>query len=463
MISKISRRLFIVAAILFCLVFILAIVALRPVDHTPYFQTDYYQQTLDRLARISDTLQVPQIGEVLAGYGRANITPSLEAPLAGYSARKGKPAAGVHDSLFAKAIALKSAEKEIVLLGIDGLIVSRNMAQAVMEKVGPAAGLARHQILFGASHSHNGAGSWEDSYLGEIFAGEYNPEIFEFLTNQMASAIQQAHQSLQSGSAGFGSIQLPQFTRNRLVKQHGTIDPELSFALFHQNSGLDLIWGSYSAHATTISWRTREFSGDYPGFFERALEARFPGMAVFFAGGVGSHGPAGKGESFQRAQFIGEALAESLVTPLKTIKMQSSVPILSFGVKVSLPEPHVRISDGWRVAPWLAEFLITERDSYLQLVAVDKNLIIGEPSDFSGELAAQLKDFAFRKGYHLTVTSFNGSYLGYIIPSKYYHLDAYESRLMSFYGPTMGDYIPHLMRRMIEIAIAKIDAAALPQ
>jgi hypothetical protein len=45
------------------------------------------------------------------------------------------------------------------------------------------------------------------------------------------------------------------------------------------------------------------------------------------------------------------------------------------------------------------------------------------------------------------LTSFNGDYIGYVIPGKYYHLDGYEPRLMSFYGPYVPDYLDELIRR----------------
>jgi hypothetical protein len=59
-----------------------------------------------------------------------------------------------------------------------------------------------------------------------------------------------------------------------------------------------------------------------------------------------------------------------------------------------------------------------------------------------------LEDTLFRRGFQATVTSFNGDYIGYIIPSRYYHLSGYEPRVMSFFGPTMPDYLQELMRTM---------------
>src|SRR6476646_3837494 len=41
-----------------------------------------------------------------AGVGRAEISPPVGTPLGGYGERHGKPSTGLHDPLFAKALAL---------------------------------------------------------------------------------------------------------------------------------------------------------------------------------------------------------------------------------------------------------------------------------------------------------------------------------------------------------------------
>jgi hypothetical protein len=48
----------------------------------------------------------------------------------------------------------------------------------------------------------------------------------------------------------------------------------------------------------------------------------------------------------------------------------------------------------------------------------------------------------------LQCTSFNGDYIGYVIPLKYYHLNGYEPRTMSFFGPNVPDFFVDLIRTM---------------
>ncbi len=90
---------------------------------------------------------------------------------------------------------------------------------------------------------------------------------------------------------------------------------------------------------------------------------------------------------------------------------------------------------------------------YLQVLKIDNFLWIFTPCDFSGELALTLKNRLSSIGYNAMVTGFNGSYVGYVLPSKYYYLDYSESKSMSWFGPTMGDYTLDVIEQMIDAII----------
>ncbi len=82
---------------------------------------------------------------------------------------------------------------------------------------------------------------------------------------------------------------------------------------------------------------------------------------------------------------------------------------------------------------------------YLQAARIGNMVWITAPADFSGEYALQIKNSLAVKGFMANVTSFNGNYVGYIIPGKYFYLDEYESRLMGWFGPNMGEYTVDLI------------------
>ena len=73
---------------------------------------------------------------------------------------------------------------------------------------------------------------------------------------------------------------------------------------------------------------------------------------------------------------------------------------------------------------------------------------ITTPSDFSGEYALQLKRSLRDYGFTANVTSFNGSYVGYIVPGRYFYLDEYEPKVMGWFGPNMGEYTMDMIRQI---------------
>jgi len=72
-------------------------------------------------------------------------------------------------------------------------------------------------------------------------------------------------------------------------------------------------------------------------------------------------------------------------------------------------------------------------------------VFLGAPADYSGEFVEQIVQQAQTQELHAIVTSFNGGYIGYITPDKYYDLDEYETRSMNFFGPHSGSYLTEII------------------
>ncbi len=450
-----------------------AFLCLDGVDHRPYFREPYYQQTAARLASSITTNKIER-GQLFAGFGQARLTPTLNAaadnpaegqfqsiPLAGYGNRQGRPATGVHDDLFVKAAALRVNGLLGVMFGIDALIVPREVSDEAAARLQKELGLSRAQLYFSASHTHCSLGGWGEGLVGEAFAGGFNPGSRAWFVECVVRAAHTAVADLQPAQLGHGRFEARPFIRNRLVGDLGRVDPEFSYALIKQTSGRTGILGSFSAHATVLSADMMQFSADYPGCWQRAIEQATGGVAIFLAGGVGSHSPVAPERGFPGALQMGQSLASNLLSNLDRVALSNAPPRLpsvhrpatnqiAFGIlalDVSLPEFNTRLTDGIRLRPWLTQQLLPpHRDSFLQGFRLGDTIWLSTPCDFSGELALDLKDFARARGGDAVVTSFNGDYIGYVIPSRYYHLDGYEPRTMSFYGPAIPDYLDELLR-----------------
>ncbi|HEV8540870.1 MAG TPA: neutral/alkaline non-lysosomal ceramidase N-terminal domain-containing protein [Verrucomicrobiae bacterium] len=443
------------------LIAFLCALCLDTIDYRPYLRAPYYSKTMARLRANAATNRINR-GFVEAGFGSARLTPILNSatnvplegkfrtlPLAGYGNRHGRPATGVHDDLYVKAVAIRVGSEMVVMFGADALIVPREVADVAVERLRADLGLRREQLYFSATHTHSSLGGWGPGWVGEAFAGNFNSGVPLWFADRFVAAAKKAVEDLRPAEFGHGSFSAREFVRNRVVGELGSVDPEFSYAVFKQLNGRLGVLGSYNAHATVLSGAVMEFSADYPGYWQRAIESATGGAAVFLAGSVGSHGPVPGDKGYEGAKRMGEALAAALLKRLPEIALTNQIAFGVLGLEVSLPPLNPRITDGIRLRPWLAaQLLPANRDSFLQVVRLGNSLWVSTPCDFSGELALDIKNLVRVRNFSVSITSFNGDYIGYVIPGRYYHLDGYEPRTMSFYGPNVPAYLDGLIRTM---------------
>ena len=453
----------VVAALIAAVLVIIFLVCTVRTDTTPYFQTTYYRESCsssDSLAEAATTVR----DSLFAGFARISLTPVLgsaaddpvkgefrEVPLAGYGDRKGKPATAIHDSIFVKAVALKAGGEMIVIVSADLLLIPPNVTDSVM-KLLSAKGIHRNQVYFAATHSHSSLGGWGPGFVGELFAGRENDNLITFLSGRIAAAVITATAELRPAEIGSGSFLAGNFTRNRLVGEAGTRNEAFSFFIVRQPGGREAVIGSFPAHATTLGDENMEISGDYPGYWARAAEKGGAYMAMFCAGSVGSQSPAGDGTGFEKPKLIGESLADSLMIHMKDVQMKRVVNFSAASLRISLPEYNMRLTTRINLASFLSRRLMQKPENvYLQALRIDSTIWISTPGDFSGEYALQIRNNLAVKGFNSNITSFNGKYVGYIIPGRYYYLDEYESKIMGWFGPNMGDYTMDMISRLTRI------------
>ena len=433
------------------------------VDSTPFYKSDYYNKTETRIDSLKSAF-IANNDSIEAGFSKISITPSLnnaedqylegkfkETPLAGYGARKGKPATGVHDSVFVKAAALKINNKTFVIVGADLLIMPPNIIDEVTLLLAQK-GIQRHQVFYSASHSHSSLGGWGPGFIGEQFAGKENKNISKWMVLQISKAVTAAIADLHPARIGTGNFSAANFTRNRLSGESGTKNSDFIFVSIEQFGRKKAVIGSFSAHSTTLGDENMQFSADYPGYWERKMEQTSVDIAIFCGGSVGSQSPSGEGKGFDKPRLIGESLADSLNLHLPKVQMNDQVTLSALSLKMFLPEYHIRATTKLNLSTWLSEKLMSvPQNVYLQTLRIGNLIWITTPCDFSGEYALQIKNGLAAKGFSANVTSFNGSYVGYIIPGRYFYLDEYEPKIMGWFGPNMGEYTVQLIRQMTDI------------
>ena len=234
------KRIIRISGIILLILALLLVVFTSRVKDKPYHESPWFGEAIDRIDSIRTNLNVVT-GTAEAGFAKISLTPGINAtvdnpetgtfmhvPLAGYGGRKGEPSTGVHDSIFARAAALKVGDNLVVFVTAGLLIMPPDVTDSVTARLS-AAGLSRNQLFFSASHTHSGPGGWGQGWLAGQFSGKYNPNIEKWLIRQLTEVVKSALADLQPAQIGSGSFKAGTLTRNRLVGELGTKNDDFDF------------------------------------------------------------------------------------------------------------------------------------------------------------------------------------------------------------------------------------------
>ncbi|MEZ0612057.1 hypothetical protein ACAW74_26340 [Fibrella sp. WM1] len=434
----------ILGGLLLLIVLFLA-VSLSPNDHTPYQQTDFYRQTTARLNTLP-ALPTPKTA-LRAGWAKANLTPSFTTPTGGYGVRKGRHWTIVADSVWVRAVVFDNGNGPVALIASDLLITPPTVSEQLRKRL-PEVGLRWESVYFGAIHSHNSLGGWAPGVVGNLFSGSYDQRVVDHITNTILDAIRRAKADLQPVTVGYREVSAPQFVYNRLDDTK-PVDPFFRLLQLRRANGQTATLATYPAHATLIDIFSGQYlSRDWPGRLVDGLERETGGFALFLAGAVGSMGPKGPptGKDIPLIDHYAGELLTRLKPELSQFKAVSDSTMGLLTLPLTLRDPAPRVVGDWRIRPWLFHAVYGDYPSDLKALRLGPVLLVGTPCDFSGELLPPLTQAARQQGLDLIVTSFNGGYVGYITPDAYYDKDAYETRVMNWFGPQNGAYFSELIQ-----------------
>ena len=110
---------------------------------------------------------------------------------------------GVHDSIFAKAIALQVGE-EVFLVSADLLFIAEPVVLQIVKNLKEK--ISRKHIFFGATHTHSSIGNCIPGFVGKSFGGEYQPEVIQWLAGKFTQLILDAQRDKQSAQFSSGYI-----------------------------------------------------------------------------------------------------------------------------------------------------------------------------------------------------------------------------------------------------------------
>jgi hypothetical protein len=384
--------------------------------------------------------------ELRAGAGVGDVTPPIGTPSAGYGDRRGAGMTGVHDRLFATALALDTGERRVVFVGVDHLGFDHDMVQRVAALAREGGG-AEAEIFLGSSHTHAGGGAYLDvPIVGEALAGKFDPAARELYARGAADAVRAALASLRPARTGVG------YGEAALNSYRGDWPPnvetnrQLTVIKVEEPDGAPIgVLFAYPAHATVLSGDNREFSADFVGYARDALRRELGerAVAVYFNGAQGDVSPAPPSgdEPFARAQAMGEALAAEALRVWRVTETADSLGIATLRHRYTLEVQPT--SAGVRLP-------MPPRETELGLVVLDRaHAFLAVPGELSTIYDADLRRFAGWLGYRgLTILGLTNDAHGYLITPEAWRHRIYESTV-SFGGEQYGERVEDLAEALL--------------
>jgi len=409
------------------------------------------------LAGLSLPAAVAGAAELKAGVARVDLTPPLDlhAPLGGYGERMNRPAEGVHDRIFAKALVLVSGERKFAIVTVDIVGFPPTLKPALVEQLG--AGWTASQMLLLASHSHT---SIEMNAINPLNTfgvpqiGLYNARVHEFVMERLLQVVREAEKQLTPVTVGTTTVSIEGWNRNR--RSGPVTDNELTVTRIDTTQGKPLaVLVNFTAHPTFMNGDDMQFSGDWPGHLQRTIESLIGDgvTAMYYNGAEGDQAPISRpnaGDSrWEKAERYGRDLGIVAWKEWQKTKPSADAPLAYHAHTVKLPDrtwhPDFMKTGGAEYG--LSEKLFKEMLPVLFPAKADivslrlgDLLIVGIPGEMAASLGMKIKREAGRAtgAKNPVIGGLADQWISYMLPAEEYRRGGYESSV-SFYGETLGE------------------------
>ena len=448
-------------AVWLALITLLAFLALaKPADLSPYAQSDLARLTAESIdAQLRALGPTPAAAPIEMGVAKLEIAPpeTWRVPMAGNRGLRFRRARGKRpESVWARAVALRQADRELILVSADIMVISPALSRGVLDRIRPSTGIEAGELFLVAAHTHNGPGGYWDGFLAEQSVGPYDPRVLEFLIDRLARAALEARQNVRPARLAVGRRSMEAPIRNRA----GRIELE--------NPSLDLLRiealdGSmvaelvgFSAHPVSMLRHEPLLSGDYPALMaERVDDGRR--TMLFLPGTIGDMKPVWDGtrEPLAKGLAIAGHLVEEGLDRVAVREVERPV-LEAFELSLAMPplQPRLFRSDAlgsWVLRDWLVSPLFPDdlTQTVVQVARLGPVALVGAPADLASSLALPLLERAESRGLEMLFVSMADDWIGYLMEEREY-LESDYKEPSQFHGPSSGPLFIDVYDRLID-------------
>ncbi|GGD50992.1 neutral/alkaline non-lysosomal ceramidase N-terminal domain-containing protein [Paenibacillus nasutitermitis] len=283
---------------------------------------------------------------LLAGFGRSDITPGLGVELCGYGFKLGRKATEVLDPLYANAMVWQDGDRKGAILSCDLISMSNERSIEVRSLIAAQCDIPFDHIMLCCTHTHSGPATTNVIGLGEKDASYLNA-----LPAKIADAARKASNSLLPVELGYGEGLAEGIAYNRETHSKsepgGMTDEVLKvLKVSHQGKMIGFL-AHYSCHPVTLNHHGTLISGDFVGRAINKLSERHGVQGLFLQGSLGDLNPVYCHDELQASIGQVDILSNKLSAIIETA-LNAASPLTEGGIAVKRIEielPQVVASD----------------------------------------------------------------------------------------------------------------------
>lgn len=273
------------------------------------------------------------------GFAKRVITPRVGTDpvfLAGFD--NDRRASGVHDDLWARAVAVSDGRERVVVVSVDLIgvfLTDVEKARALLrERVGDAA------LIVASTHNHQGPDTMGLWGPGRFTSG-VDPDYLAGVRGAIVDVAEDALGRLEPARLRVATTRTPDLIVDSRLPE--AIDDEMvvlqAVTVDDRILGTVVGWGS---HPEALGGENTLIAADFPHYLNRRLEESLGGTAVFLVGSIGGlMTPLGlelsdgtghpiPGGSFALARAVGERAAAAAVEALETTGQLSEFRVVEY-------------------------------------------------------------------------------------------------------------------------------------
>jgi len=254
---------------------------------------------------------------LMVGASSAPVNPPVGTFLAGYDLNRAST--GVHDDLFAKAVAFSDGTTSVALVVIDSVSIQYDTTceiRAAAARLLKTPSLPPRQIIVQSTHTHAAPDTIGIYGPNETTCGR-NPEYMKLLVETAAEQVAKAVDNMKPASAAFAETQCAGWAVND--SEPNNVDNSVTVMQFLDKEGKSIATlTNFACHPTVLDGDNTLTGADWVASFYKSMSAKLPGEHLFLQGAIGCWmQPNTPERTFELARKYGEDLAAKTLAALE--------------------------------------------------------------------------------------------------------------------------------------------------